>query len=89
VQLPILALAAFVVVDGLTGRPLAPRNVATTAVWLHYRGLVVLALLVAGNLFCAACPLMLTRGPARLAKRLWGRELRGRGRCDPRPSCSP
>ena len=75
VQLPILLLALFVIVDGLTGRPLAPRNVATTAVWLHYRGLVVLALLVAGNLFCAACPLMLTRGPARLAKRLWGRDL--------------
>ena len=75
-QLPVLVLAAFVVVDGLTGRPLAPRNVATTAVWLHYRGLVVLALLVAGNLFCAACPLMLTRGPARLVKRWWGRELR-------------
>jgi ferredoxin len=75
-QLPILLLALFVVVDGLTGRPLAPRNVATTAVWLHYRGLVVLALLVAGNLFCAACPLMLTRGAARWTKRLLGGDRR-------------
>ena len=71
-QLPLLALAVFVVIDGLTGRPLAPRNVATTAVWLHYRGLVVLALLVVGNLFCAACPLMLTRGPARWVQRWRG-----------------
>jgi hypothetical protein len=76
IQLPILLLALFVVVDGLTGRQLAPRNVATTAVWLHYRGLLVLALLVAGNLFCAACPLMLTRGPARWFKRWTGREWR-------------
>jgi ferredoxin len=76
IQLPILLLAVFVVVDGLSGRQLAPRNVATTAVWLHYRGLLVLALLVAGNLFCAACPLMLTRGPARWFKAWTGRELR-------------
>ncbi len=33
--------------------------------WLHYRGLVVLALLVAGNLFCMACPFMLPRQAAR------------------------
>lgn len=76
VQVPILLLALFVVIDGLTGRPLAPRNVATTAVWLHYRGLVVLALLIAGNLFCASCPLMLTRGPARWVKRWTAREFR-------------
>lgn len=75
-QLPLLLLAAFVIVDGLTGRQLAPRNVATTAVWLHYRGLVVLALLLVGNLFCAACPLMLTRAPARWAQRAWGRSWR-------------
>jgi ferredoxin len=79
IQLPILLLALFVVVDGLTGRQLAPRNVATTAVWLHYRGLLVLGLLVVGNLFCAACPLMLTRGPTRWIKRLTGRTWRWPG----------
>src|SRR5690606_3994149 len=68
-QLPLLLLAVLVIVDGLTGRQVAPRNVATTAVWLHYRGLVVLALALFGNAFCAACPLMLTRG---LSKRLKG-----------------
>jgi ferredoxin len=72
-QLLLLALAVFVVVDGLTGRQLAPRNIATTSVWLHYRGFVVLALAFAGNAFCAACPLMLTRGPSRLLARLLGR----------------
>jgi ferredoxin len=75
-QLPLLLLALFVIVDGLTGRQLAPRNVATTSVWLHYRGLVVLALAFVGNAFCAACPLMLVRGPSRVLKRLVGREWR-------------
>jgi polyferredoxin len=71
-QVPLLLLALFVIVDGLTGRQLAPRNIATTSVWLHYRGFVVLALALFGNAFCAACPLMLTRGPSRALKRLLG-----------------
>jgi polyferredoxin len=62
-------LAVFVIVDGFTGRQLAPRNVATTSVWLHYRGLVVIALALFGNAFCAACPLMLTRGLTRWLER--------------------
>ncbi|HRQ10265.1 MAG TPA: hypothetical protein PLG36_04530 [Trueperaceae bacterium] len=74
-QLPLLVLVLFVIVDGLTGRQLAPRNVATTATWLHYRGLVVLALALFGNAFCAACPLMLTRGASRGLKRLLGHSL--------------
>jgi hypothetical protein len=61
-QLPLLLLAVVVIIDGFTGEQLAPRNLATTTVWLHYRGLVVLALAFLGNAFCAACPLMLTRG---------------------------
>jgi polyferredoxin len=83
-QVPLLLLAAFVIVDGLTGRQIAPRNVATTAVWLHYRGLLVIGLAVIGNAFCAACPLMLTRGPSRwlaglLPRRLtWPRALRSK-----------
>ncbi|MCL4210015.1 MAG: hypothetical protein KJZ68_05085, partial [Phycisphaerales bacterium] len=48
-QLPLLLLAVMVIVDGLTGRQIAPRNVATTTVWLHYRGLVVVALALFGN----------------------------------------
>jgi polyferredoxin len=74
-QLPLLVLALFVIVDGLTGNQLAPRNVATTATWLHYRGLVAIALAIFGNAFCAACPLMLTRGATKRLERLLPNKL--------------
>jgi polyferredoxin len=83
-QLPLLALALFALVDGFTGRQLAPDNVATTTVWVHYRGFVVLALALAGNAFCAACPLMLMRGPSKFlaralpAKLKWPKMLRNK-----------
>jgi ferredoxin len=50
---------------GLTGPEVAPRNVATVFTWVHYRGALVLCLLVAGNFFCMACPFMLPRNLAR------------------------
>ena len=74
-QLPLLLLAVFAVVDGLTGDQLAPRNIATTTLWLHYRGLVVIALAIFGNAFCSACPLMLTRGLTRRLERVLPRKL--------------
>ena len=64
-QAPLLALAALAVFDGLFGPQLAPKNLATVSVWLEFRGLAVLALLVAGNIFCMACPFMLLRQAAR------------------------
>ncbi|MBX3011988.1 MAG: hypothetical protein KF832_10805 [Caldilineaceae bacterium] len=64
-QFVLFALAAVIILDGLLGSPLAAKNVATVAAWVHYRGLVVLALLLVGNLFCAACPFVL---PRKLAK---------------------
>ena len=73
-QTPVLLLSALIIFDGLFGPQLAPKNLATVGVWLHYRGLVVLALLVAGNLFCMACPFMLPRQAAR-----WLRERFGGG----------
>ena len=64
----LLTLAALaLVVDGLSGPQAAARNLATVTPWVHYRGLVVLALLLAGNLFCMGCPFTL---PRTLAKRL-------------------
>jgi len=75
----LLVLAALVVLDGLHGPQLAPTNLAGTLPWVHWRGFVVLALLVAGNAFCFACPFML---PRRVAKRIlpaalpWPRVLR-------------
>lgn len=67
-QAPFLALAGIVLFDGFTGAKLAPRNLAGVLPWVHWLGLVVLALLVGGNLFCFGCPFML---PSRLAKRLF------------------
>lgn len=83
-QIPLLLLAVLAVWDGLTGYQVAPRNLATTSVWLHYRGLVVVALALIGNAFCAACPLMLTRGPSKWLKRAlphsfrWPKALRSK-----------
>ncbi|MBB5234311.1 4Fe-4S binding protein [Deinococcus budaensis] len=82
-QLPLLLLALLAVYDGLTGRQVAPQNLATVSVLLHYRGLLVLALLAVGNVFCAACPLMLTRGATRTLRRFtphwpWPRALRNK-----------
>jgi polyferredoxin len=74
-----LLVAVLVMVDGFWGPQLAPKNMAGVLPWVHWRGFVALALLVAGNLFCMACPFML---PRRLAKRLfkanrhWPRPLR-------------
>ena len=78
-QIPALALAAIMIFDGLTGPAFAPKNLVTTLGWVHLRGLLVLALLGAGNLFCFACPLVLVRDFARKfwTPRLnWPRPLR-------------
>ncbi|MEM7130313.1 MAG: FesM [Chloroflexota bacterium] len=77
----LFVLAAAIIVDGLLGNQIASRNVASVAAWVHYRGLVVLALLLVGNLFCAACPFVL---PRKLAKwlgkptRRWPKALRNK-----------
>jgi hypothetical protein len=65
-QIPLLVLAALMIYDGLTGPQLAAQNIATVAAWVHYRGLVILALLLAGNLFCMGCPFTLPRTLARM-----------------------
>ena len=65
-------LALALIVDGFTGPQSAARNLATVGAWVHFRGFAVLALLLAGNLFCMGCPFTL---PRTLAKRL---SLRGR-----------
>src|SRR5690606_29067649 len=60
-QIVLFTLAAIMVLDGWLGSPLAAKNVATVAAWVHYRGFIILALLLAGNLFCAGCPFILPR----------------------------
>jgi polyferredoxin len=72
-QLPLFAVAVAMIVHGLTGPQLAPKNLATTLTWVHYRGALVIALLGAGNLFCMACPFLL---PRELARKLFKPVLR-------------
>jgi len=64
-QAPLLVVSLIMILHGLFGPALAPKNLATTLSWLHFRGLLVLVLLCAGNFFCLACPFMLVRQAAR------------------------
>lgn len=64
-QLALLALSAAIVVHGLLGPQIAPRNLATVLTSIHWRGLLVVALLAVGSLFCTACPMMLARDAGR------------------------
>ena len=73
--------AAVVVLHGLVGPDLAPGNLATVLTWVHYRGLLVVALLAAGNFFCAGCPFVLVRDWGRrlhAPTRMWPTRLRGK-----------
>lgn len=72
-------LAVLLVVEGLVGPQLAPKNLSTLLVWVHWRGALVLGLLILGNVFCMGCPLMLPRELARRIReprRSWPRRLR-------------
>jgi len=64
-QITMLLLAVVVTIDGFFGPQVAPMNLAGVLPWTHWRGLVVIALLMAGNLFCMACPFTLPRDLAR------------------------
>ena len=58
-------LAIVLVFDGLFGPQLSPMNLAGVLPWIHWRGFLILSLLVAGNVFCMACPFTLPRTMAR------------------------
>jgi polyferredoxin len=80
-QLGLLVAAVIVILHGLFGPDIAPGNLATVLTWVHYRGLLVVALLAAGNIFCAGCPFVLVRDWGRrlhAPKRLWPARLRGK-----------
>jgi hypothetical protein len=64
-QIPLLLVSIAMILHGLLGPSLAPKNLATTLTWVHFRGVLVLVLLCAGNFFCLACPFMLVRELAR------------------------
>ena len=80
-QVPLLIVSVAMILHGLFGPSLAPKNLATTLGWVHFRGALVLVLLLAGNFFCLACPLVLSRDFARrfFQPRLnWPRRLRNK-----------
>jgi cytochrome c oxidase assembly factor CtaG len=65
VQIAMLGLAALVMLDGFRGPQVSPLNLAGVLPWTHWRGLAVVALLVAGNLVCFSCPFTLPRDVVR------------------------
>ena len=80
-QIPLFIVSVAMIAHGLFGPQLAPRNLATTLTWVHFRGALVLVLLLAGNFFCLACPFMLVRNLARKffhPVRNWPRPLRNK-----------
>jgi hypothetical protein len=80
-QLPLLLLAGLFIYDGFRGPQVGAMNLAGVLPWVHWRGLVVLALLVAGNVFCTGCPFLLPRTLARRwlpARWSWPRRLRSK-----------
>ncbi len=64
-QIPLLLVSIVMIVQGLVGPSLAPKNLATVLTWVHFRGALVLIILCAGNFFCLACPFMAVRNAAR------------------------
>lgn len=74
-------LAAAVIYDGLRGPEFGPMNLAGVLPWIHWRGVLVVGLLAAGNIGCLACPFTL---PRRLGRRWlpaswhWPRLLRSK-----------
>lgn len=80
-QIPLLLIAIVLIYDGFTGPKLAPQNLAASVVWIQYRGLVMLALLLVGNLFCMGCPFTIPRTIAMRVSgrgRRWPRALRNK-----------
>ena len=80
-QVPLLLLAVVTIYDGLRGPQVGAMNLAGVLPWIHWRGLLVLGLLAAGNVFCMGCPFLL---PRTLARRFlpagwsWPRRLRSK-----------
>ena len=80
-QLLLLLISLAVVLHGLFGPQLAPRNLATVLTSIHWRGFLIVAIVAAGNVFCTACPMVLARD---VSRRLfhpalrWPRWLRGK-----------
>ncbi len=80
-QIPLLIVSVVMILHGIFGPALAPKNLATTLSWVHFRGALILVLLCAGNFFCMSCPFILVRQAARRLVRPrfnWPRWLRNK-----------
>ncbi len=81
-QTVMFLIAVAIVIDGFRGPQVSALNLAGVLPWTHWRGFTVIALLVAGNLFCMACPFTLARDMGRRlflpARRQWPRWLRSK-----------
>ena len=77
----VLLIAAMIVLDGFLGPRSEAMNAAGVLPFTHWRGALVLGLLLVGNVFCAVCPFILPRNAARrlipgLAGLRWPKALR-------------
>jgi cytochrome c oxidase assembly factor CtaG len=80
-QFIMLMVAATVVWDGFFGPQVSSLNLAGVTPWIHWRGILMIGLLAAGNVFCMACPFMLPRELGKRlfpAKRRWPHFLRSK-----------
>jgi cytochrome c oxidase assembly factor CtaG/polyferredoxin len=80
-QLPLVVLAGILILDGLRGPQVGAMNLAGVLPWIHWRGLLIVSLLTAGNFFCTACPFLVPRTLARRwlpVGRSWPRLLRSK-----------
>lgn len=80
-QLPVLLISVLMILHGLFGPSLSPKNLSTSLTWVYFRGLLVLVLLCTGNFFCMACPFVLLRDIARklhVPRLDWPRPLRNK-----------
>ena len=80
-RLVVLLLAAVIVLDGFLGPRSEAMNAAGVLPFTHWRGVLVLGLLLLGNVFCAVCPFILPRNIARrllpgIASVRWPKVLR-------------
>lgn len=80
-QIPLSVVGLIMIVHAFWGPQLAPKNLGALLTWVHFRGMVVVVIVLAGNLFCMACPFLL---PRELARRWftprweWPRALRNK-----------
>jgi hypothetical protein len=80
-QVPLLVLALLVMFDGFFSPAPGPMNLAGVLPWIHWRGLLVLVLLGAGNFLCMTCPFTLPRrllGRVLPEGRAWPRHLQNK-----------